>query len=167
MQNGTNWAHRRTSSLNEVASQFFATDAPNPLQFDPQLIFWCISDRLILAWKSMQNGPNWGHQRTNSLNEVASQYFATNAPYPLDLTQNSYFCLFRTISLPQENKCKMGRTGVIDAQVHKMKLRRNFPLRTHPTHSNGHKTHVLVRFGPCRYRTKIDAKRAELGAPTH
>jgi hypothetical protein len=34
-------------------------------------------------------------------------------------------------------------------------------------HSIGPKTHVLVRFGPFRYGTKVDAKLAELVPLTH
>jgi hypothetical protein len=35
------------------------------------------------------------------------------------------------------------------------------------THSIGPKTHVLVRFGPFRYYTNVDAKLAELVPLTH
>jgi hypothetical protein len=37
-----------------------------------------------------------------------------------------------------------------------------FAQGTHPIHSVGPKTHVLGRFGPFRYCTKVDAKLAEL-----
>jgi hypothetical protein len=37
----------------------------------------------------------------------------------------------------------------------------------HPIHAIGRKTHVLGRFGPFRYRTKVDAKLAELAPLTH
>jgi hypothetical protein len=84
---------------------------------DPKLIFWDVSDRLVTARKSMQNWPNWCHYRTSSLNKVASEYFATNAPDPLHLTQNSCFRAFRTVSLLHENRCKTGRTGAIIAQL--------------------------------------------------
>jgi hypothetical protein len=43
-----------------------------------------------------------------------------------------------------------------------MKLRWLFPQRTHVIHSIGPKTHVLVRFGPFRYSTKVHEKLAEL-----
>jgi hypothetical protein len=48
-----------------------------------------------------------------------------------------------------------------------MKLRRNFSQWAHAIHSIGPKTHVLTRFGPFRYCTKLDAKRAELAPLTH
>jgi hypothetical protein len=44
----------------------------------------------------------------------------------------------------------------------KKKSRRNFSQRTPPIHSIGHKTHVLGRFGPFLYCTKVDGKLAEL-----
>jgi hypothetical protein len=43
-----------------------------------------VSDHFVTARKSMQNWPNWCHQRTNSLNKVASEFFATNAPDPIN-----------------------------------------------------------------------------------
>jgi hypothetical protein len=48
-----------------------------------------------------------------------------------------------------------------------MKLRWNFSQRTQPIHSIGPKTHVLGRFGPFRYCTKVDAKLAEQVPLTH
>jgi hypothetical protein len=41
-------------------------------------------------------------------------------------------------------------------------LRWNFSQRTQPIHSIGPKKHILGRFGPFRYNTKVDAKLAEL-----
>jgi hypothetical protein len=49
----------------------------------------------------------------------------------------------------------------------KKKSRQNFSQRTHPIHSIGPKTHVLGRFGPFRYSTKVDAKLGELVPLTH
>jgi hypothetical protein len=125
-------------------------------------MFWGISDRFITPRKSMQNWPNWCHYRTTSLNKVVSEFFETNAPDPLQLTQNSCFSAFRTVLLLHESRCKTSRTGAIIAQVRKIKSRRNFSQRTHPIHSIGPKTHVFGRFGPFYYGTKVDAKLAKL-----
>jgi hypothetical protein len=46
-------------------------------------------------------------------------------------------------------------------------LCRNFSQRTHLIHYVGPKTHVLGRFGPFRYSTKVDAKLAELVPLSH
>jgi hypothetical protein len=54
---------------------------------------------------------------TSSLNEVTSEFFATNVPDPLHWTQNLCFAAFRTVSLLHESQCKTGRTGAIKAQV--------------------------------------------------
>jgi hypothetical protein len=51
-------------------------------------------------------------------------FFATNAPDPLHLTQNSCFGAFRTVSLLHESRCKTSRTGAINAQVRSTKLHR-------------------------------------------
>jgi hypothetical protein len=87
------------------------TTPSNP--FDQKLMFCGVSDHFVTARKSMQNWPNWCHYRTSSVNKIASEFFATNAPNPLHLTQNS----FRTVSLLYESRCKTGRTDAINAQV--------------------------------------------------
>jgi hypothetical protein len=130
-------------------------------------MFCVVSDRFVTARKLMQNWPNWGYYRTSSLNKVASEFFATNAPDALNLTQDSCFGEFRTVSLLHESRCKTGRAGAINAQVRKIKLLLNFSQRTHVIHSIGPKTHILERFGPFRYCTKVDAKLAELVPLTH
>jgi hypothetical protein len=66
-----------------------------------------------------------------------------------------------------ECQCKTGRNDNINTQVRYTKLRQNFSQRTHPIHSIGPTTHVLGRFGPFRYCTKVDAKMAELVLLTH
>jgi hypothetical protein len=48
-----------------------------------------------------------------------------------------------------------------------MKLLWHFSQRAHPIHSIGAKTHILGRFGPFCYCTKLDAKLAELAPLTH
>jgi hypothetical protein len=47
------------------------------------------------------------------------------------------------------------------------KVAPEFLQRTHLINSNGPKTHVLGRFGPFRYCTKVDAKLAELVPLSH
>jgi hypothetical protein len=93
--------------------------------------------------------------------------FSQSAPDPLHWTQNSCFRAFRTVLLLHETRRKIGWSGTINAQVHQTKLRWNFSQRTHPIHSIGPKTHVLVRFGPFCYFTKVDAKLAELAPLTY
>jgi hypothetical protein len=96
------------------------------------------------------------------VHEVVSKIFASNAPDPLHLTQNSCIGAFRTVSLLHESRCKTGRTGAIIAQVRLIKSRQNFSQRTHPIHSIGPKTHVFGRFRPFQYCTKVVEKLAEL-----
>jgi hypothetical protein len=76
---------------------------------------------------------------SSSLNKVASEFFATNAPDPLHWTQNSCFAAFRTVSLLHDSRRKSCLNSAI-----------------------GPKTHILGHFGPFRYCTKVDAKLAEL-----
>jgi hypothetical protein len=147
--------------------RIFRNERTRSTPLDPKLMFWGISDRFVAARKSMQNWPNWCHYRTSSLNKVASEFLATNAPDPLHLTRNPCFGAYRTILLLHERRCKTGRTDGINAKVSKTKLRQNFSQRTHPIHSIGPKTHVLRRFGPFRYCTKVDAKLDELVPLSH
>jgi hypothetical protein len=81
-----------------------------------------------------------------------------SAPDPPFWTKNSCFLAFPTVSLLRELRCKMGRTGVINAQVRATKLCRNFLQRTHPIHPIGSQTHVLGPFGPFRYCTNFEAE---------
>jgi hypothetical protein len=117
MQNVTNWWHYRTSSLHKVASEFFRNERTQSNPFDQKVMFCGVSDHFVTARKSMQNWPNWCHYRTSSVNKVALEFFATNTPDPLHLTQNSCFGSFRTVSLPYESWCKTCRTGAINVQV--------------------------------------------------
>ena len=101
VQNGPN---RCKSSCHEVALEFFAMNAPDPPHwtldscFGVFVQFWCIWDRLVALRNTVQNGPNWCK---SSCHEVASQFFATNAPNlapnPPHWTLNSCFSAFRTI----------------------------------------------------------------------
>jgi hypothetical protein len=75
--------------------------------------------------------------------------------------------MFWTVLLLHKCRCKTGRTGAINAQVRKTKLRQNFSQRTQLIHSIGPNTHLLGRFAPFRYCTKVVAQRAELVLLTH
>jgi hypothetical protein len=46
-------------SLKEVASEFFATNAPDPLDWTQNSYFGGVSSRFFAAQKSMQNRLNW------------------------------------------------------------------------------------------------------------
>jgi hypothetical protein len=90
-----------------------------------------------------------------------------NALEPLHWTQNSCFGAFRTISLLHQSRCKTGQTGALNVQDRYTKSRWNFSQQTHLIHSIRPKTHILGRFGPFRYCTKVDAKQIELVPLTH
>jgi hypothetical protein len=66
----------------------FRNEHTRPTPLYPELMFCGVPDRFVTAQKSLQNWPNWGHYRTSSVNKVASEFFATDAPDPLHLTQN-------------------------------------------------------------------------------
>src|SRR6185437_14849293 len=60
----------------------------------PLILFGCIRDRLVALRNSVQNGPKWCK---SSCHEVASEFFATNVPYPPHWTLNLRFGAFCTI----------------------------------------------------------------------
>jgi hypothetical protein len=95
----------------------FRNERKRSTPLDPKLIFRGISNHFVTPQKSIQTWPNWCCYRTNSLNKVALEFFATNPPDPLHGTQNSCFVAFRTFSSPYESRCKTDRTGAINAQV--------------------------------------------------
>ena len=196
LQNWPNWCK---SSCHEVALEFFAMNAPDAPHcilnscFGAFVQFWCIWDCLVDLQNSVQNGPN---RCKSSCHEVASDFFATNAPNPPHGTLNSCFgafckilvhlwpfgwltklnaklaelvqkfvprsgvgifcnertrstpldpklmfwcisynfCAFGTILLTYETRCKTGRTGT---KVCGMKSHRNFSQRTHRIHPIG------------------------------
>jgi hypothetical protein len=97
--------------------RIFRNERTRSTPLDRKLMFSGISDSFVTARKSMQKWPNWCHYRTSSQNRVASEFFATNAPDPLHLTQNSCFGAFRTVSLQHKSRCKTGRTVAINAHV--------------------------------------------------
>ena len=108
--------------------------------------------------------------------EVASEFFATNAPDPPHWALNSCFGVSRSVWMHfglfryyTKLDTKTSWTGAINAQVCAMKSFWNFSQRMHPDplhwtlnsciaafHS------VWVHFGLFRYSTKLGAKRAEL-----
>src|SRR6185436_6212936 len=157
------------------------------------VLFGCIRDRLVALRNSVQNGTNLCK---SSCHEVASEFFAMNAPDPPHWTLNFRFGAFRTILvhsgpfgcltklgakwaelvhkfvpqslvgifrnehtrsnpldpklpfwcvsyclgafgtvwLPHETRCKTGRTS---EKVRATKSHRNFSQRTHPIHPFG------------------------------
>jgi hypothetical protein len=84
--------------IKESRARIFRVERTRTTALDSRLIFWGVSDHFVTARNSIQNWPNWCHYRTSSLNKVASEFFATNAPNTHHSTQNSYFWAFRTIS---------------------------------------------------------------------
>ena len=95
--------------------------------------------------------PRWKKGRTSAkvrattLRRNFSQRKHRSTPFNPKLT---FWCIsyhlgvFGTVWLPYETRWKTGRTS---AKVRAAKSRRNFSQRTHPIHSIGPKTDVLVR----------------------
>ena len=115
VQNGPNLCK---SSCHEVASEFFATNAPDPPYwtltscFDAFRNIWVHLGQYVALQNSVQNEPNLCK---SSCHEVASQFFVTNAPDPPHWTLNSCFGVFRTIwvhLVPFGYITKLGANGL-------------------------------------------------------
>ena len=97
VQNGPKWCK---SSCHEVVSKFFATNAPDPPYWTLTSCsgcfrtIWVHSGQFVALQHSVQNEPNLCK---SSCHDVASEFFATNAPDPPHWTLNSCFGLFCTI----------------------------------------------------------------------
>ena len=97
---GTKQAELVQKFENEVASEFFAPNAPiHPIGPKTDVLvhfvlFGCIWDRLVALQHSVQNEPNLCKSLCH---EVASEFFATNAPDPTHWTINLCFGAIRTI----------------------------------------------------------------------
>jgi len=130
--------------------------------------FGCIRDCLVALWNSVENGPNYCKC---SCHEVASEFFATNAPDPLHLTIKWYFS--RTIwvhSRPFGCLTKLGgeRAELVQKFVPRSCIgicpnerTRSTPLDPKLTFWRVFHT-IWVHSGPFGCLTKLGAKRAEL-----
>ena len=102
------------------------------------LLFGCTRDRLVALRNSEQNGPN---KCKSSCHEVASKFFATNAPDPphwakLTFRSVSYYLgAFGTVWLPYETRCKK-RADLVQKFVPRSRVG-IFWQRTDPIHPIG------------------------------
>ena len=97
------------------------------------ILFGCIRDCLVALRNSVENGPNKCKKfvpRSRFL--IFRNEHNRSTPFDPKLMFwciSYYLCAFRTVWLPYESRCKMGRTS---AKVRATKSRRNFSQRTHP-----------------------------------
>ena len=97
IQNRPKWCK---SSCHEVVSEFFATNASDPPYWTLTSCFgafctiWVHLGQFVALQHSVQNRPNLCK---SSWHEVASEFFATNAPDPPHWTLNSSFGVSCTI----------------------------------------------------------------------
>ena len=79
------------SSCHVVVSEFFATNTPNPSPVDPKLMFWCVLfylGALRTVWLHYETRCKRAELVQKFVHEVASEFFATNAPDPPHWTLN-------------------------------------------------------------------------------
>jgi hypothetical protein len=93
--------------------------------------------------------------------------FATSAPDPPHLTQNSSFGCFGLFRYRTKLDAKLAKLVPLTHKFTKQSHIQIFLQRTHQTLSIRPKTHVVGCFRPFRYCTKVDAKLAELAPLTY
>ena len=115
VQNGPN---KCKSSCHEVASEFFATNAPDPPPLDPKLTFWCISNYLG-AFRTVGCLTKLGAKQAELVQKFVPRSRVgifrneRTRSNPLDLKLTFlrvlyYLGAFGTVRLPYETWCKMG-----------------------------------------------------------
>src|SRR6185312_4415389 len=141
------------SSCHDVVSECFATNAPDPPHWTTNSHF----DALRTIW--VHSGPfscltKLGAKRAELVQKFVPRTCVgifrneSTGSTPLD-PKLMFWCIsyylgaFGTVWLSYETQCKTGRTS---PKVHATRSRRNYSQRTHPIHSIGPKTDVLVRF---------------------
>ena len=153
------WCKYCKRSCHEVASEFFATNAPDPP--------YCTQYSCFVAFRSVwvHLGPfrcfmMLGSKQAellqlmqNSCHKVALEFFATNPPDPHHRTPNSCFGVFLSVWVhlgPFRYCIKLGakraECGAIIAKVRATKSHRNFSQQMHPIHPIGPNTHAFLRF---------------------
>ena len=130
--------------VHEVASEFFATNAPDPPHTVSKLMFWCVLfylGALRIVWLRYETQSKTGRTRAkvHARSRVGIFCNECTRSTPLDPKLMFWCVLFylgalRIVWLPYETRCKTGR---ISAKVRATKLCRNFSQQTHPIHPIG------------------------------
>ena len=100
MQNGLKWCNQCKSSFHKVALEIYATNGPDPPHWTLNSCFgaFCtIWVHLGLFGCLTRLDAKWAKLEQSSCHEVASRFFAKNAPDPSYWTLNSCFGAFCTI----------------------------------------------------------------------
>ena len=135
--------------------RIFYNERTRSTPLDPKLTFWCISYHLGTfgtVWLPYFLGVKRAELVQMFVPRSRIRIFRNehhrSTPFVPKLI---FWCVsyhlgaFGTVWLPYETRCKTGRTS---AKVHATKSRHNFSQRTHPIHSIGSETDILVRFVP-------------------
>ena len=100
----------------------FCNERTRSIPLDPKLMFWCISYYLGAfgtVWLPYEKGAKRAELVQKFVHEVASDFFhnerTRSTPLDPKLTfwfVSYYLGAFRTVCLPNESRCKTGRTSV-------------------------------------------------------
>ena len=121
--------------------RIFRNERIRSTPLDPKLTFWCVSYHLGLSGCLTKPGAKRDELLQKFVPQSRFRIFLNertrSTPFDPKLM---FWCTlyllgaFRTVWLPYETRCKMGRTS---AKVRATKSRRNFSQGTHPIHPVG------------------------------
>jgi hypothetical protein len=160
-QNRLYWGNERTSSLNAVASVFFATNTFDLPHWTLNSCLSCFGPFLYFT----NFGAKWVELvllMHKFVQRSRVEMFRNERTRSTHWSPNLCFGAFLTISVQHKVRCKTGWTGAINTQVRGTKARQNFSQWTHLIHPISSQTHVLERFGPFCNCTNFGAKQPEL-----
>ena len=119
---GAKWANLEQKFVPRSRVEIFCNERTRSILLDPKLMFWRILyysgvfGTIICLTKL---GAKWAKQvQKVCFHEVASKFFATNAPDPPHCIQNSCFGAFRTIWVHFEQFGLLTKLGAIGPQTH-------------------------------------------------
>ena len=118
----------------KTCSRFFRNERTRFTPFDPKLMFGAFSKFQFWSTKLVRNPSPWAVLATNGAKKHAVDFFKTNAPNPLRLTQNSCLVRFRSFGFGRQNSCETRRRGPFWLLVERKNLQLIFSKRTHRIH---------------------------------
>ena len=116
---GAKWANLEQKFGPRNRVEFFCNERTRSTLLDPKLMFWRILYYFGVfgtVWLPYETRCKMGQKVC--FHEVASKFFATNAPDPPHCIQNSCFGAFRTIWVHFEQFGLLTKLGAIGPQTH-------------------------------------------------
>jgi hypothetical protein len=116
MQNWPNWCHYRTSSLNKVASEFFATNASDPIHLTKNSCFGAFWTVLLLHESRCKTGRT-GTIKHKFAKGSCFEIFRNERTWSTPLDPKLMFWSVSDRFVTARKSMQIGRTGAMNAQI--------------------------------------------------